>query len=506
METSVVGSTKETRKSVSTRTDKTQYSRNSDIISSCSRHPATERKQQEEANQTIRDLDERKIDDPLNLSNESMAQAMSVQALLHRGIGSAALSRADSQSLVSSGISTNAALQILTQGRARATLPNSFWTNANDVAYQNTVNTSGTNLVGSARGAPLATEIAHPSGVSPHVSDHLLSGADLMNYQRRLGAAVTSNTSLSTSHRNLPHAGHARASGLSPLLLDQMLSRASAMNYQRSLDQALAVIRENESARRVRQVQLSQNTHGILSDLCSSIMWGSINRQQSVLQSTDIRHRALTYNGSHPFSQAVETSCLAPSPGTRDFTHTAATAMGISHGFTGLPQPVAGRKVDRSAAANQGHDSAGILLATEDDEKNLSEYQTMVRKQLEFFEADEDDVSLTTQGRKKVVYIGQVGIRCIHCAHRPANLRSRGSVYFPSKLSSVYQAAQNMAVSHLMDACDEIDGKIRDQLWSLRLRKDTAAGGKAYWASSCAKVGVSETETGLRLTDTLRQS
>ena len=462
--------------------------------------PAAEKKQQHEANQSIGDHEERKIDDPLDHNSESMNRAMSVQALFHRGISNAFLPQAGRPSLLSSGISSNAVLQILTQERARAALPPRVWTTVPGLAHQNTMNTSGTNLAGSFRGPSFATEINQSSGVSPLVTDYLLSSANLANYQRRLDAALASSTSLSVSFQGLPNVG---ASGLSPSMIQQVLSRANAIHSQRNLDQALAIIAGNETVQRVRQVPISQSNHGIAPDLYAAMQWNNSSRHHSVSQIADIRNRAFLPNG--PLANAMEASSLTLPTEARERALLA--AFNGTRSFAGLPQSsVAERIVESNAANSQRPDSNGVLLATADDEKNLSEYQALVRKQLEFFEANDDDVSVTTQGRKKIVYIGQVGIRCIHCAHRPADLRSRGSVYFPSKLSSTYQAAQNMAVSHLMDACDEIDESVREQLCALRLRKDTAAGGKAYWASSCAKVGVSETETGLRLTKALHRS
>jgi hypothetical protein len=53
--------------------------------------------------------------------------------------------------------------------------------------------------------------------------------------------------------------------------------------------------------------------------------------------------------------------------------------------------------------------SAGISLALSCDDEQLSEYQMLVRKQLEIFEAQPEDVESNTQGRKKQVALGQVG-------------------------------------------------------------------------------------------------
>jgi hypothetical protein len=131
--------------------------------------------------------------------------------------------------------------------------------------------------------------------------------------------------------------------------------------------------------------------------------------------------------------------------------------------------------------------------------EQLSEYQIMVRQQLEIFQAGPEDVECHTQGRKKQVCLGQVGIRCRHCAGFPLRVRGRGAVYYPAKLDGIYQAAQNMAGSHLCQACQQIPVPLKQQIRKLRERRDNASGGKQYWADGCKALGLYETEEGLRI-------
>jgi hypothetical protein len=81
----------------------------------------------------------------------------------------------------------------------------------------------------------------------------------------------------------------------------------------------------------------------------------------------------------------------------------------------------------------------GISLALSCDNEQLSEYQIYVRKQLEIFAALQEDVESNTQGRKKQVVLGQVGIRCRHCAGFPMRQRGRGSIYYPTKLQGKWK-------------------------------------------------------------------
>ena len=123
----------------------------------------------------------------------------------------------------------------------------------------------------------------------------------------------------------------------------------------------------------------------------------------------------------------------------------------------------------------------------------------MVRQQLEVFESGPEDVESNTQGRKKSVVLGQAGIRCKWCAMLPLRARGRGAVYYPSKLSGIYQAAQNMAGSHLIGSCQHMPKNIKEELRQLRETKANASGGKSYWAESGAALGLYESEEGLRL-------
>lgn len=141
----------------------------------------------------------------------------------------------------------------------------------------------------------------------------------------------------------------------------------------------------------------------------------------------------------------------------------------------------------------------GIRLSLACDVEQLSDYQILVRQQLEVFEAGTEDIESNTQGRKKPVVLGQVGLRCRHCSSLPLRARGRGAVYYPAKLQGIYQAAQNMAGSHLCEACQHIPISIRDEIRKLRDRRDNASGGKQYWADGCRALGIYETDNGLKI-------
>lgn len=170
-----------------------------------------------------------------------------------------------------------------------------------------------------------------------------------------------------------------------------------------------------------------------------------------------------------------------------------ATAAGSSSGTTSAA----------SASSTQPSDSrlsgrSSIALYMSCDDEALSEYQCLVRKNIELFEATHVDVESNAQGRNKPIVLGQVGIRCRHCTMLPPKNRSRGAMYYPAKLDGLYQAAQNQAKGHLTKHCHHIPPHIRSELLRLNDHKSSAGGGKKYWGDGVRVLGVYEDEHGLR--------
>ena len=153
-----------------------------------------------------------------------------------------------------------------------------------------------------------------------------------------------------------------------------------------------------------------------------------------------------------------------------------------------------------SPTAAAAADSNASILTTyiPSDEDCLTPYQCLARKQIELFAAGPTEVAAGTHGRNRSVMIGQVGIRCRHCAHIPLRERARASTYYPAKLLGLYQAGQNMANSHLSQYCQYVPAKIRDEMNRLGNKKSAAGGGKDYWANGARQLGVIEDNHGLR--------
>jgi len=124
------------------------------------------------------------------------------------------------------------------------------------------------------------------------------------------------------------------------------------------------------------------------------------------------------------------------------------------------------------------------------DSQTLSEYQCLLRKQIELFEATEQDIHSSTKGRNKPIFLGQVGVRCVHCRSIKPEHRSRGATYYPATLGAMYQSGQTMAIRHLRHHCARIPIYVRDRLFMLKDGKSSAGGGKKYWSDAASVMGV----------------
>lgn len=167
------------------------------------------------------------------------------------------------------------------------------------------------------------------------------------------------------------------------------------------------------------------------------------------------------------------------------------------HQLALVPQVLAPNQQMFAVPPSSAPGRRGAILYMPTDDDVLAENQILLRRQIEFFEAKLEDVGKTTSGRRRPIMLGQVGIQCRHCADLPVRYRQRGAVYYPAKLKGIYQAAQNMAVTHLCESCEHIDPQTRNELRAYQKgRSTTGHGGKEYWAKTARAQGVIDTEEG----------
>lgn len=98
-----------------------------------------------------------------------------------------------------------------------------------------------------------------------------------------------------------------------------------------------------------------------------------------------------------------------------------------------------------SSAMTTSLQPSNILLSTPADSTWLSPSLCLLRSQIEYFAACPSDLTAKNRsgGNKAAVVIGQVGIRCIWCNHRPRGDRAKGSELYPSNIGLIHQAVRN---------------------------------------------------------------
>jgi hypothetical protein len=144
--------------------------------------------------------------------------------------------------------------------------------------------------------------------------------------------------------------------------------------------------------------------------------------------------------------------------------------------------------------------SHAIPVSLPDDVNSTSQYQALLRENMLYVEAVKLDLQASTQGRNHPIQVGQVGILCRHCRNIPPRNRPRGAIYFPHKLLSIYQSAQNMANHHynVESGCPNAPDEVNAAIRAARGDKSNVYGrGQQYWARSAVESGLVETEQGL---------
>ena len=219
-----------------------------------------------------------------------------------------------------------------------------------------------------------------------------------------------------------------------------------------------------------------------------------LNERSDSIQGLHVSHPSeINVTGAtSALSKATTGIAGQPNLGEPKETLSSMTPAGIPH------QDLYARETSADDNDQSGDGPRLVLYMQACDDDNLSAYQCLVRKQVELFEAKDEDIESNAQGRNKPIVPGQVGIRCRHCSRIPPRHRTRGATYYPAKLHGLYQAAQNMASAHLCHHCQLIPDALRRDLITLRDRKSSAGGGKRYWADCVRIQGVVEANGILR--------
>ena len=140
-----------------------------------------------------------------------------------------------------------------------------------------------------------------------------------------------------------------------------------------------------------------------------------------------------------------------------------------------------------------------LPLAMNRDMDWLTPLHCFVRRHcVQVFTATQKDVATPSKGKRKAIQVGQVGIRCPHCHHNESvRARERGSVYYPTTISSIYNATMNLLQRHLHN-CSSVPSDIMRRYETLKADDARSGTSKKYWVESALSLGLVDTPNGIR--------
>lgn len=134
-------------------------------------------------------------------------------------------------------------------------------------------------------------------------------------------------------------------------------------------------------------------------------------------------------------------------------------------------------------------------LYMDGDASYFTPFQVLLRKNIEFFEAKQEDLDFRSNA-----VLGQVGLRCRACSQLPMQQRHAAASIFPTGLDQVLPCAQQLAGNHVIPSCSCLSNDIRaEMLQQLGQSKELSRPGDgALWVQRCRDLGVFEDQNRLR--------
>jgi hypothetical protein len=140
--------------------------------------------------------------------------------------------------------------------------------------------------------------------------------------------------------------------------------------------------------------------------------------------------------------------------------------------------------------------SSRILLAIPEDTEWLSDMDCFVRKQLEVFCANEEDVATAQADRKYPVHGGQVGIRCIHCSTANRGSAQGQAVAYPFAISGIYESVREFQRLHL-DSCENLPAETKHKLTDFKGSSSLSSVLRKYYILAAKGLGLQDTREGI---------
>ena len=153
--------------------------------------------------------------------------------------------------------------------------------------------------------------------------------------------------------------------------------------------------------------------------------------------------------------------------------------------------------------ASKAPEKIVLPLAAPEDAVDLNPLHCFVRKHVELFSADKSDTEAPCPGRKTRVTLGQVGIRCKHCAKHNLKPRERvkRAVCYPPSIDGIYHSVSNMKFDHF-GICPCLPADAKEELTELKASYSGRNIGNTntakYYRESAVSKGLVDTDKGIR--------
>jgi hypothetical protein len=141
-----------------------------------------------------------------------------------------------------------------------------------------------------------------------------------------------------------------------------------------------------------------------------------------------------------------------------------------------------------------------VLLAIKEDRKWLSDTDCFIRRNLEVFCAIDEDVAIAQSDNKYPISVGQVGIRCVHCAAKEGVIAKEAAVFYPFSVNGIYESVREFQRLHL-ETCPNIPESTKNRLDSLNLLGSLSSVLRRYYIMSAKALGLydaTDTTNGVR--------
>lgn len=134
-----------------------------------------------------------------------------------------------------------------------------------------------------------------------------------------------------------------------------------------------------------------------------------------------------------------------------------------------------------------------VLLAIPEDKDWLSDMDCFVRNQIEVFSSKHVDVDNAAADRKYPIKIGQVGIRCVHCAMSEGGARA-AAVSYPYSISGIYESVREFQRLHL-ENCKNIPKDLKATSGKLGTASSSLSSVlRRYYVQAARALGLFDTE------------